>query len=237
LHYVTCGEGPPVLLIHGLGDRHTVWRAVMPALVAKGHQVIAIDLPGHGLSGGREWTIDDTIRRIIVTLESLGLRRVHVVGNSFGGYLALRMAADGHGLSVTALAPAGFASAPHLVLAGGRLFRNRLADALKRGTRRSSKTGVTRVGRLAVGARSQPSWTGFVRYLLPGLVARLRFGIEIPATIAWGDADPILDTRGIRRASLRDATIHWVEIPGCGHFPMKDEPDVTASLILETAKQ
>lgn len=129
LHYVSSGEGIPVLLIHGLGDRHTVWRSITPTLVANGCHVIAIDLPGHGLSGGREWTIADTIRRIVLTLESLELTHVHVVGNSFGGYLALRMAVDGLASSVTALTPAGFTSAPHLVLAGGRLVRNRLAEA------------------------------------------------------------------------------------------------------------
>lgn len=233
LHYVSSGEGIPVLLIHGLGDRHTVWRAITPTLVANGCQVIAIDLPGHGLSGGREWTIADTIRRIVFTLESLELTQVHVVGNSFGGYLALRMAVDGLVSSVTALTPAGFSSATHLVLAGGRLVRNRLAEALKRGTNRTAKRNTTRVGRLTTGARNQPSWSGFTRYLLPGLVVRLSADIRIPATIAWGDADPILDTRGIQQAALLDQSIRWVEIPGCGHFPMKDEPAVAASLIIE----
>lgn len=234
LHYESSGEGVPVLLIHGLGDRHTVWRAITPTLVANGCQVIAIDLPGHGLSGGREWTIADTIRRIVFTLESLELTRVHVVGNSFGGYLALRMAVDDLASSVTALSPAGFTSAPRLVLAGGRLVRNRLAEALKRGTNHTAKRSTTQIGRLATGARNQPSWSGFARYMLPGLLVRLRASIPIPATIAWGDADPILDTRGIQQASLLDPSIRWVEIPGCGHFPMKEAPAVSASLVVET---
>ena len=49
LHYLEAGEGDPILLLHGFPTSSHLWRNVMPEL-AKTHRVIAIDLPGYGLS-------------------------------------------------------------------------------------------------------------------------------------------------------------------------------------------
>ena len=234
LHSVSAGDGATVLLIHGLGDRHRAWTALTPHLTAAGLRVLAVDLPGHGLSRGPEWTVPATLRRIVLTAESRGTGEVHLVGNSFGGYLALELAAEGFGSSVTALAPAGFAPPGHLIRAGGVLARHRLADATARGEQTEPGRSAPRVRRLVSGARKQSSWSGFVRYLGPGLFARFRSSIDVPATIAWGDSDPILDTRGIRSAALKDPEIRWVEIKDCGHFPMKEAVFETSDLITDT---
>ena len=234
LHSVSTGHGTAVLLIHGLGDRHRVWAELMPHLVTAGLRAVAIDLPGHGLSRGPEWTVPGTLERIVLTTESLGLREVHLVGNSFGGYLALQLAAEGFGSSVTALAPAGFARSWHLVRAGGALARRRAADALARGGQGTAGRRPTRVGRLVTGVREQPSWSGFLRYMGPAFLARFRSGLDVPATIAWGDRDPILDTRGVRAAATRDPGIRWVELADCGHFPMRESVPATADLITAT---
>ena len=49
IHYLEAGEGDPILLLHGFPTSSHLWRNVMPEL-AKTHRVIAIDLPGYGLS-------------------------------------------------------------------------------------------------------------------------------------------------------------------------------------------
>jgi pimeloyl-ACP methyl ester carboxylesterase len=44
MHYVTAGEGPPVILLHGFPDTHQIWRRQIPELAATGLRVIAPDL-------------------------------------------------------------------------------------------------------------------------------------------------------------------------------------------------
>lgn len=92
------GEGPPVVLLHGSGPGVSAWanwRVTMPALAEAGRRVLAPDLVGFGFTDrpvGVTWTVDTWLRHLVDYLDALGLDRVDVVGNSFGGALALHLA-------------------------------------------------------------------------------------------------------------------------------------------------
>lgn len=95
LHYHEAGRGRPVLLIHGYGDSSYTWRHNIGPLVQAGFRVIAPDLPGLGASGippGYTFSAEAFADQITALLEHKGLDRVHVVGNSLGGNLALYLA-------------------------------------------------------------------------------------------------------------------------------------------------
>lgn len=99
IHYTVEGEGPPVLLIHGFranGDLN--WRLTgMNRALADRFRVITIDNRGHGDSTSTDDPADygrEMVRDQIRLLDHLGLERVHVVGYSMGGMIALRLAAD-----------------------------------------------------------------------------------------------------------------------------------------------
>lgn len=91
------GGGPPVLLLHGSGPGVSAWanwRLTMPVL-AKGARVIAPDLVGFGYSdrpAGQRYGIDAWVVQAIGVLDALGVASADVVGNSFGGAIALAMA-------------------------------------------------------------------------------------------------------------------------------------------------
>ncbi|TDD61665.1 alpha/beta fold hydrolase [Kribbella antibiotica] len=97
-NYHDHGEGPPVLLIHGSGPGVSAWanwRTVLPAL-SRHHRVIAPDIRGFGYTArppqtpyGPELWLD----HLLGFLDALELPKVSIVGNSFGGALALRLAA------------------------------------------------------------------------------------------------------------------------------------------------
>ncbi len=93
-HWLAAGRGSPVLLVHGLGNSSLVWRRVIPGL-ARGHRVIAPDLPGFGHSSPIH--ADDLLHAYTDFLAELlqhtgrGVPAA-VVGNSVGGALALRLA-------------------------------------------------------------------------------------------------------------------------------------------------
>jgi pimeloyl-ACP methyl ester carboxylesterase len=96
-NYLREGEGPPVLLLHGSGPGVTAyanWRLVIPKL-AQRFTAIAPDVVGFGFTErpkGFAYTLDTWCDHIIGFLDALGLRQVHVIGNSFGGALALALA-------------------------------------------------------------------------------------------------------------------------------------------------
>ncbi len=94
LRYLRRGEGAEsALLIHGFGGDLNNWLFNHEAL-ADHRAVYALDLPGHGGSSKRvgEGTLDDLGAAVTIFLDSLGLDRVHLVGHSVGGGVALQFA-------------------------------------------------------------------------------------------------------------------------------------------------
>lgn len=91
------GRGAPVLLIHGSGPGVSAWanwRLVIPALAGR-RRVIAPDMVGFGHTdrpAGQRYDMDAWVRQAIDLLDALDLGRVDLVGNSFGGALALALA-------------------------------------------------------------------------------------------------------------------------------------------------
>ncbi|MCA8093367.1 alpha/beta fold hydrolase [Burkholderia anthina] len=96
-NYHDVGDGPPVLLIHGSGPGVTAyanWRLTMPALATQ-FRVIAPDMAGFGETerpSGYTYSMDNWVDHALGLLDALGVERAHVIGNSFGGALALALA-------------------------------------------------------------------------------------------------------------------------------------------------
>jgi len=93
LYYESDGDGPPLLLIHGLGSSHRDWEKQLPLFTQK-YQVITLDLRGHGQSAkppgpySMELFANDTVALI----RELDVAPLHVVGISMGGMVAFEMA-------------------------------------------------------------------------------------------------------------------------------------------------
>ncbi|HEY6423386.1 MAG TPA: alpha/beta hydrolase [Pseudonocardiaceae bacterium] len=87
------GEGPALLLIHGIGDSSDTWRQVIPAL-ARRHRVIAPDLLGHGASDKprADYSVAGYANGMRDLLSVLGVDRVTLVGHSLGGGVAMQFA-------------------------------------------------------------------------------------------------------------------------------------------------
>ncbi|WP_156215870.1 alpha/beta fold hydrolase [Actinomadura litoris] len=103
------GDGPPVLLLHGIPETHLMWHRVAPAL-AERHTVVAADLRGYGDSGTPPSTPDhapyamrEIARDQVEVMRALGFDRFGVVGHDRGARCAYRMALD-HPAAVDRLA-------------------------------------------------------------------------------------------------------------------------------------
>lgn len=90
IHYTDQGEGPVIVLLHGYLESLEVWNGFAEKLSAK-YRVIAVDLPGHGLSDiySTVHTMEFMACTIKDLIDSLNLKKVFLTGHSLGGYVAL----------------------------------------------------------------------------------------------------------------------------------------------------
>lgn len=117
------GSGPAVLLLHGSGPGVSAaanWRLTIPALVGAGYRVIAPDQLGFGQTvppEGHEYGVESWLAHAVELLDVLGVERSSVVGNSFGGAMALRLASR-HADRVDRLVLMGAAGVPFPITEG-----------------------------------------------------------------------------------------------------------------------
>jgi pimeloyl-ACP methyl ester carboxylesterase len=249
------GAGPPLVCLHGFTGTWRMWELVLPAL-ERCHDVLAVTLPGH--AGGprlpdplSEDTLPDALERL---MDEAGFERAHLVGNSLGGFLALKLAARGRASSVVALAPAGgwtgMDASVHQMLESFVEMRGLLAmlapyaDAIAAtpdGRRRATQLITVNyehippalIAHLICGVAGCTDVARFVEH-----ARRARWDVETgridcPVRIVWGTEDRLLPwpaSAARYRESLPRAD--WVVLDGVGHCPQLDVPLETAELIL-----
>ncbi|NYT83329.1 alpha/beta fold hydrolase [Alcaligenaceae bacterium] len=86
--HIQRGEGPPLVLVHGIGARKESWSSVIQIL-KEDFQCIAYDLRGHGESPlpSTAFELDDLVEDLEALRAKLGLERMHVMGHSLGGMI------------------------------------------------------------------------------------------------------------------------------------------------------
>jgi 2-hydroxy-6-oxonona-2,4-dienedioate hydrolase len=93
---IEAGDGPPLVLVHGSGMSASTWAPLMPYL--KRHRLIALDLPGFGLSDAFDYSgrplRAHAVAQLTSLLDALGLEQVPIVGTSLGGMWALCLSVD-----------------------------------------------------------------------------------------------------------------------------------------------
>jgi NAD+ synthase len=97
LNYVVDGDGPPVILIHGIAASHADWWRLMPLLVSAGYRAIAVDQLGHGDSpkpkDPKQYSADLAYAALEDWIDELEIDGpFYVVGHSLGGYMSLTYA-------------------------------------------------------------------------------------------------------------------------------------------------
>lgn len=255
--YERTGTGEPLVLLHGIGHHHQAWEPVTRILAAE-REVIAVDLPGFGVSPGLPDVVPYTLEAVVPVLgslfEALGLDRPHVAGNSLGGLFALELGRMELVRSVTALSPAGFWNEPERRYAFTTLRAMRRAalglpvPAIERLSRTAAgRTALTSTIYARPGRRSPEAVvaetlalrgaTGFHQTLAAGGSVTFAEDVKgLPVTVAWGTRDRILLRRQGIRAKRLIPEARLVRLPGCGHVPMNDDPALVARVILDTSR-
>ncbi|WP_250008634.1 alpha/beta fold hydrolase [Actinoplanes sp. M2I2] len=253
-------DAPPVVMLHGIGRSLEDWEPQRP-LLDPDHRVITLDLPGFGLSQRlpAPVTLHSLADGVWATLDELGeTRPVHLMGNSLGGAVSLRMTADrpDRVATLTLANSAGFGKEVTLALRLlavpflGRPLLARLDPRAARRVERSlfyDRAHVTeeRVA-LALKIAQQPDFAAvyleIARALgsFRGIAARWRSELlsqvaqtPKPTLIVWGDRDLILPAGHLTaaRAALPHARSHLFR--DTGHMPQLERPTEFATLTRE----
>ncbi len=254
LKYIRRGQGEPLLLIHGIGSHRQVWDPVLDRLACE-RDVIAVDLPGHGdsplLSLAGPTVAAGFAGLLAEFLDDLGLANAHIAGNSIGGWTALELARLGRARSVVALCPAGlwrdrtprycsvslrasYWLARALGPAGPWLTATRVGRTLVLGQMVGRPWRVPAAAAAAT-VRTIAAEPGFRTYFPQTVPERFADGqgITAPVTVAWGGSDRLLLPRIAHHREELPPQTRWLVLPGCGHVPMYDDPDLVTRVILE----
>ncbi len=260
IHYLAAGEGPPLVLLHALGESALDWQWRLPAL-AHTNRVYAPDLPGFGYSGkpSAEYSPDFFARFVSAYLDALGLESPVVAGNSIGGLAALRLAL----------------SEPERVSALGLVASAGLGREITYALRLPTLPGYGEValawGKTPLGA-AQRAWLrvpllfgrpervpaewiteqtriaqlpGFTEATMAALRAQVDMGgqrkvlvdqlphLGMPTLIIWGKRDRVFPYAQGQTAASRLQQGVLELLPDCGHLPQVEQPERFVSILDE----
>ena len=273
-HYIDVGDGPLLILLHGIGMSHLAWKTIINNL-ANERRVLAFDIAGFGLTPPMQDNIQPTPANHVVGVGSLSetlslideerqiskqYECVDIVGNSFGGYLALEAAKLGklgcfQVKAVAAISPAGLWKKHYPIRSEVVLQLTRLGvRRLPRLTRALVHRDFTRKLVMAVPvSMSVPEADGYELVKIfasaPLFASRAAFrkfreSLKDPftsgrtkfantrLTIAFGKRDWLLPRSARLRHEIPENTV-WQNREGWGHVPMWDDPEGVTKFILE----
>lgn len=250
------GRGPPILLLHGAGASSFSFRDLVPEL-SRTHEVIAPDLPGHGMSevvGGEPFDLEGVARAVGALMEVLERSPYWVLGHSAGTAVLCRMCLDG---SISPRAVVGI-NAALLPLKGwaGRVFspvarvinatplasefiaRNlgrphRVEQTIAGTGSRLNERGVAYYEQLA----THPTHIrGVLRMMahwsLDGLVRDLG-KLAVPLLLIAADNDRAVPPSDATRIASMVRQAKVVRMPGVGHLSHEERPVETLELVCE----
>jgi pimeloyl-ACP methyl ester carboxylesterase len=248
----TAGQGPVLVLLHGMAGSSATWRHAMP-LLARDFTVVAPDMLGHGESAKprADYSLGAHATCIRDLMIALGHERATIVGQSWGGGVAMQLAyqfpercerlvlvgSGGLGIEVNAILRA--LSIPGAAYALPIGCRPLLRDA-------GERVGgwLARIGKQP-GAEGMEIWRSYasltdpdtrraflltlrsvVDHLGQRVSARDRLYLtsEMPTLIVWGDKDPIIPLQHGLDAHAAIPGSRLEVFPGAGHFPHCSDP-------------
>ncbi|MEO7794468.1 MAG: alpha/beta hydrolase [Thermoanaerobaculia bacterium] len=240
------GQGEPLVLLHGFGESTLSYAAVLPDLARK-FSVVAIDLNGFGYTerprDRASYTLAGQEKLVLAVLDRLELGRVRLAGHSYGGGLALYLAARhperierllliDNTLPVYAsqrrnalfrwhwlarFATRTFALSDRVVekgLEAAYFDDSKVTSALVRGyADRLRIEGAADAFLGLVGPSSEPTYEIDLSQ------------VAIPTLVVWGAEDRLIEAAAAKQRSRELPQASFVVLPGCGHTPMEECPE------------
>jgi pimeloyl-ACP methyl ester carboxylesterase len=255
-----CGQGPPILLIHGFGASSFTWSKILPSLAVR-HRVVTLDLKGFGRSrkprDGR-YTLRDQAAAVISVIKELDLSGMTVIGHSMGGGVALLVA-----MSLERQTPARLNG---LVLIDSIAYPQRLPYFLTILRLRGLGWLIVRlvpanwlvryvlafayfdrrkidpafVEEYAAPLRSPDGRAALIataRAIIPSNIGRLveqYRKLRTPVLLLAGRQDRVVPLAIVRRLAEAIPNTRLRVLDRCGHVPQEEEAELTSTILLES---
>lgn len=241
LYWEDVGEGEPLVLCHGAGGNHAVWYAQV-ACFATQRRVVVWDHRGFGrssdraLRSGPQVAVDD----LEALLDARGLERVDLVGQSMGGWTALGLAArQPHRVRRLVLADTlGGIASPEVQRLAAEEPRELPALQATLGLHPALDPSFAERDPAhaylyqLLGGFGEPELGRILPRLLgfrqpPEALAR----VDMPVLFVVGENDPLFPPAWVRAAAEEIQDARLALIPGCGHSPYFEEPEVWNAIV------
>ena len=254
------GTGPPLLLLHGIGAIWRAWSPVLPYLEPY-HEVIVPTLHGHAGGPALDSEVAPSVEALVdgieAELDRMGLEKVHIAGNSLGGWIGIELARRGRAQSLVLLSPAGAWRSARRIKVQSVGVRYSLG-ALARYSSRAEAIAERRLLRWAMlagqvahphrvereslvtyihASGQSPVVDPLLRVIHQRPVDPLPADRDYPVRLVWAERDRVLPFKHFGSAMLeRLPGAELIHLEGVGHVPMSDDPARVAELILEVTR-
>jgi pimeloyl-ACP methyl ester carboxylesterase len=252
---VEIGDGPPLLLVHGLSGCWQNWLETIP-LFARSHRVIAPDLPGFGASEmpRGEISIDGYARFLEQLCDALSIDAAAVVGNSMGGHISAELAirspqrverlmlVSAAGISAEQVQRDVVMTAGRLIAAVGTRTAARVdAFARRPGLRRVALSFVVRhpdrlsaamAHELMQGA-GKPGFLPALEAVVTHRISERLPQIACPTFVIWGEDDHVIPVGDAKRFQQLIPDCRTLVLPDTGHVAMLERPARFNALLQE----
>lgn len=254
IHYVTMGEGPLIVMIHGFPDYWYTWRAQMPEL-AKKYQVVAIDQRGFNLSdkpeGVDNYKVEKLVADVAAVIKHLGKEKAVIVGHDWGGFVSWSFAMQ-HAEMTDRLIILNLPHPKGLMRELANNPQQQKNSAYARSFQREDAAQKTPVGPLTLWvkdkearkkyleAMKRSSMEGMLNYYKanyprePYTEVDQKFPkIQCPVLVFHGLKDSALLPGALNGTWEQiDNVLTLITVPDAGHFIQQDRPDLVTQNIL-----
>jgi len=260
IHVVEHGQGPPLVLVHGVMLGVAVWAPQLHQL-AHHHRVIVVGQRGHGqsMAGEDGYSMDRLAKDLLAVLDQLDVRGAVLVGHSMGGMVA-QLAAVDHWAALAArvsgLALVATTCGPLVPGPGGAAMAVALTGGARRALRRNERRGSgvlpqddlrAWATRMCFGLHPSPADIELTRSMIaamsPSAMADLlepllafdvrgRIGaIDLPTEVVAGARDVLTPPRMAEAIAARIPGADLTVFPGCGHMVMLERAEELDDLL------
>lgn len=223
LHYTDCGEGHPILLLHGWGCNADTFNAIRPFLEAR-FRVLTVDFAGFGQSDEptKVWGVEEYTRSIEALAKAEGVENPILIGHSFGGRVSIVYASRNKVQKVMLVDAAGVKPRRSLTYYR-KVYTFKLLKRLAPiflGKARAEQ--MIQARRAKAGSSDYNQASPMMRRVLSKVVnedlCHLMPKITVPTLLFWGENDtatPLADAKKMEKL-IPDAGL--VTVAGAGHF-------------------
>lgn len=253
LHYLSYGEGPALVFLHGSGpgaSAYSNFKHNIDAAVKSGYRALLIDMLGFGYSSkptGLDYSTALFADSVKAALDKLGIERCSLLGNSLGGAICIRLALDYPDLvqRLILMAPGGieeretYFAMPAIAkmvdaFVAGELDQNGLRSILETLVFDPAQVTDQLVNERFSILQTQPKDV-LSRMVIPSMADRLG-DLACPIYGFWGQQDRLTPVSGAAKFLNQSRHCQFLILASCGHWVMVEKKDIFNAMLADILK-